>query len=86
MNYIIAVFHSRNETLNYTNLLRVNNIPCSIINTPKEAIKDCGISVKFLKEYFDLATNLLNQRRFMTFLGFFSIEFNNGRNYFIKIR
>lgn len=55
MNYIIAVFNSRSATLRFANTLQANHIPCAIINTPASLGRACGISVKFLSEFYDKA-------------------------------
>ena len=52
MNYVIAVFSSRSETLSFANFLRRQSIPNAIVSTPKEAGRSCGLSVKFSYEYF----------------------------------
>ena len=58
MNYCIAVFKSRSATLSFARLLRAHNIPCAIINTPNSIGRACGISVKFLSDFYDKARAL----------------------------
>ncbi len=83
--YLIAVFSSRNETLYFANMLRENKIFMSIINTPKEAGQACGISVKFYQQYFELAKQFLLNKPFRSFVGFFKINYINGREICVKI-
>lgn len=82
LNYTLAVFKTRYATLNFANLLKANNVPMAIINTPSSISRTCGISVKFLSAYFAkvqtlLGTNLSN------FAGFYSYtQTLNGVNIF----
>ena len=71
MNYCIAVFRSRSATLSFARLLRAHNIPCAIINTPNSIGRACGISVKFLNEYYIKARELVNANLAMSFSGFY---------------
>ena len=77
MNYTLAVFSSRYATLNFANLLRANRIPVAIINTPQSISRACGISVKFLTDYFSLVQSLLPQVALTNFVGFYSMVGNN---------
>lgn len=79
MQFIIAVFTSRNETLYFANLFRNNRIYVDIINTPKEAGQACGISVKFDERLLPIAKNLIRTRPFKAFYGFFRVT-NIGNN------
>lgn len=84
MNYVIAVFMSRTETLSYANLLRRMGIPASIISTPKEAGRTCGLSVKFSHDFFSYGKTALTQGRFRSFQGFFLERKIGGRDTIIK--
>ena len=74
MNYYIAVFKSRSATIGFANILRANNIPCAIINTPTSLDKSCGISVKFLADFFNKANALLPYRLKTVFDGFYPLS------------
>lgn len=79
MNYVIAVFSSRSESLSFANYLRRNGYPCMVVSTPKEAGRTCGLSVKFSYNYFNDVKNLVSRMRFSSFKGFF-IEQSIGGN------
>ena len=51
--YIIAIFKTRSYTYGFYNALKDSGIKCSIIDTPRQNFKSCGLSVKFL--YKDLS-------------------------------
>lgn len=70
MNYVVAVFRSRNESMKFMQQLQRYNIPCAIINTPKEANASCGVSVKFNEKYFGVANKLVRSDMFSSFLCF----------------
>ncbi len=71
MRYYYAVFSSRNETLSFAGYLRRLGIPCSVSSTPKSAGRACGISVRFLKDYFDIVSKNFPTRGYHSFKGFF---------------
>lgn len=71
MNFVIAVFGSRSETLSYANMLRKNGIGVVIVQTPKQAGRTCGISAKFMYKDFQLAKMILSKSYFTSFQGFF---------------
>ncbi len=80
MNYIIASFSSRNETLSFARLLNRNGINSGIINTPSQISgKSCSISVKFQSNALALAQKLVNQSYFQSFHGFYIVYYQNGR-------
>ena len=80
MNYTLAIFKSRFATLNFANLLRSQNVPVAVINTPQSLSRACGISVKFLTDFYPLAQQLLIVNGLQgNFVGFFAITNNNGR-------
>lgn len=85
MNYIIAIFRSRYATLNFSNLLRANNIPVAIINTPQSINRTCGISVKFLSDYFGKVQTLLSRIDLRSFDGFYSLTVRGGKPNLIKL-
>ncbi|MGN1201479.1 MAG: DUF3343 domain-containing protein [Candidatus Caccovivens sp.] len=80
MNYTLAIFRTRFATLNFANLLRANNVPVAIINTPPSIGSVCGISVKFLSDYFSKVQTLLTKSMaFSNFVGFYAFSKNDGR-------
>ncbi len=85
MRYYIAVFKSRSQVMNFANLLRANNIPCAIVNTPSNLGKTCGLSVKFLEDYFARVQNILRRNNFRSFEGFYEITNNYYGNNVKKI-
>lgn len=78
MKYTLAVFKSRSATLNFANLLRSNNVPVAIINTPQSIGSVCGISVKFLSDFNQKVQMLLRQNCINNFVGFYSLNERNG--------
>lgn len=82
MNYTLAVFKTRYATLNFANLLKANNIPVAIINTPSTISRACGISVKFLSAYFGKVQSLISPNM-QNFAGFYAYTQSiNGVNIF----
>lgn len=86
LNYIIAVFKTRFSTLNFANTLKGFGVPVAVINTPKSLGQACGISVKFLSDFFSVAQNVLTKTKLVrNFDGFYSLSFSNGREQIFKL-
>lgn len=79
MNYTLAVFKSRYATLNFANLLRSNNIPVAIINTPRSLGSVCGISAKFLSDFNAKVEIIMAHNKTSNFVGFYSYNEQFGR-------
>lgn len=80
MNYILASFNSRNETMAFARLLKNNGIFAGIINTPSQLSgQTCSISVKIQPNALAIAQRLVNQSYFSTFKGFYLAYYQNGR-------
>lgn len=85
MSYLIASFASRNETLTYAKLLKNNGLQASIINTPAGVSQGCTISVRLPYNTLAFAQRMLNLGRFTSFLGFFTLFYQNGREVISRI-
>jgi hypothetical protein len=83
MNYVIAVFSSRSESLTYSNLLKKSGVENFVVQTPKEAGRTCGLSVKFNHDYFEYAKKVLSSYRFVSFQGFY-IPNNQQNSHFVR--
>lgn len=84
MNYTLAVFQTRFSTLSFANLLKRNNIPLAVINTPYGLQQTCGISIKILSEYFAIVQNILRSSSAAEyFYGFFEYVYD-GRRWNLK--
>lgn len=79
MEYYIAVFRARSETMNFASILKSYGVFATVINTPRVVNVSCGISVKFNVKDLDVAKTVLSRRRFDTFGGVYLI-FQNGMN------
>ena len=86
LNYILAVFKTRFSTLNFANSLKSFGVPVAVINTPRSLGQACGISVKFLSDFFSVAQNVLTKTGLVrNFEGFYSLSFSNGREQIFKL-
>lgn len=70
MNYIIAVFNSRSQTMLFYNKLKAKKVACSIINNPKVTNITCGICVKFYATNLNEARAIINNNT-SGFAGFY---------------
>ena len=84
MDYVIAVFSSRSESLSFSNLLKRMGVANMVVQTPKEAGKTCGLSVRFAHEFFSYAKQALASYRFATFQGFYIPNNNGGQRGFVR--
>jgi hypothetical protein len=71
MEYCLAVFRSRSQAFLFKNLLSSYGVNASVISTPRSISVSCGLCVKFLKQYIQTAQDILQRRKFDTFVGFF---------------
>lgn len=78
MSYILAVFNTRSETLYFANILKSQGLVVSVSNTPRSVGQGCSICVKFLPSALPMARNVLTQKTFQGFLGFFSVVTRGG--------
>lgn len=69
MEYVIAVYRSRNVSMRAYNYLTNNGVTCALISTPRAANVGCGLSVKFAVQLLPRVRNTLSQGE--TFVGFF---------------
>lgn len=74
MEYALAVFRARNETITFANLLRSYGVPVMIISTPRQINVSCGISVRFGFENLEQAKQIMSRRRFDSFGGFYLVK------------
>jgi len=84
MNYVIAVFLSRSETLSFVNALRNMGISAIVVQTPKEAGRTCGLSAKFSYENFSEVKIFISRMRFMSFQGFYLQQNDCGQTSVIR--
>ena len=79
MDYALAVFRARNETITFANLLKSYGVNVMIVTTPRQINVSCGISVRFSYNDLETAKNLLSRRRFDSFGGFYLVK-QSGAN------
>jgi len=72
MEYVIAVYRSRNVSMRAYNFLIGNGVTCALISTPRAANVGCGLSVKFPKHIFPNIRQTLSQGE--TFVGFYLVR------------
>lgn len=84
MEYLIATFRARTETINFANILRSYGVNVMIISTPRQINVSCGISVKFNPAYENRAKEILSRRKFDSFGGLYLAKQMGGRLTFIK--
>ncbi len=72
MNYVIAVYRSRNASMRVYNFLISNGVTCALVSTPRSARVGCGLSVKFSRDILPKVRNALQSVE--TFVGFFFVQ------------
>lgn len=72
MEYVIAVYRSRNMSMRAYNYLLSKGVTCALISTPRAANVGCGLSVKFAKNVLPGVRSALAQGE--TFAGFFLVK------------
>lgn len=74
MNYLVVVFNSRNDTMQFYNIIKKYNTYCSIVNTPRLLTRSCGISVKIATGSVELAKNIISSSKFDSFKGIYQLS------------
>jgi len=69
MEYVVAIYRSRNVTISAYNYLLGRGVTCALISTPRAANVGCGLSVKFGKDVLPSVRGTLSQGE--TFVGFY---------------
>ena len=72
MEYIIAVYRSRNVSMRVYNFLSQQGVTCALVSTPRNANVGCGLSVKFSKSALPAVHGVLSSAE--TFVGFFLVK------------
>lgn len=86
MNYVLAVFSVRTDTMQFYNLLSRAGINAVVVETPKALSVSCGISVKFSKSDFVKARNILTKAKIGSFVRFYAISGFLGQKTYSPIR
>lgn len=86
MDYILAVFSVRSDTMQFFNLISRAGVNAVIIETPKALRVSCGISVKFAKKDFSKAKNILASARTSSFVRFYAVTGYFGQKTYTPIR
>lgn len=85
MTEILAVFRSRSQAVDCNSRLRLNGIPSTLINTPKEANIGCGLSVKLPQNALPRAKGVILNARYSAFYGFYSMKNTYGKTFLGRI-
>lgn len=83
MTYLLAIFRNRTDTISCYKILQSYRINCTIINTPKQALVACGISVKLSLTDYNRALDIFKRRKFNSFVGFYKV-YENGSTYIVN--
>lgn len=79
---IIAVFGSRTHTMQFAKCMKMAGFSAFVVNTPREIMSSCGVSVKFSSRAISVARRCLTTGRLVTFKGFYQkILFGNSTRY-----
>ena len=74
----MAAFRSRSQTMRLFQAAKNDGIPCSVIDTPREAGAGCGISMRYCPENHRAVKNLYSCGDYNSFIGFFKMEKSPG--------
>ena len=71
--FYLAVFKSRNHTINFYHELRAHRIKCETVNTPRKLSLGCGLSVKFAASDINRVIPLLRSLNLYSYAGMLSV-------------
>ncbi len=78
--YLFA-FRSRTQSMKLYDAFRTGDVPCEIINTPREVSASCGLSVSVPDEEFERAYGIYRYYRPQTEIGVFYRDAGGYRRY-----
>ena len=85
MKYLIISFQSKNNLMQFNQLLHSRNINTRIINTPHKISSSCSLSIKTDLSFLSIIESLLKQISLGGFLGLYSVNEFNGFSQVVKI-
>lgn len=71
MEYVIVVFRSRTQVLNFKKIFESNGINAQIVSTPRRLNIGCGLSLKVLNRDYYKAKELLDVYKPQGFVGIY---------------
>ena len=71
--YAVVSFRSRNDAYSFFNILISQGIPSKIIDTPKEILSSCSLSLQFDTAYMDKVRLIESRIKYASFVGFFRV-------------
>lgn len=80
MEYILAVFSLRTDTISFNSFLNRNKVASSVVETPKSASASCGVSVKFSAKDLPVVRRLLPLSGTTSFVRFYRVSGFYGRS------
>lgn len=83
MEYVLAVYRSRNVSIKAYNFLIANGATCALVSTPRAAGVGCGLSVKMSKRDFERFAGALGKGE--TFAGFFLYRITNSSGTLVRL-
>ena len=72
MEFVIAVYRSRNVSMSVYNFLTSQGVTAALVSTPRSANVGCGLSVKFNKSALPAVRAVLSRGE--TFVGFYLVK------------
>jgi len=82
----IAAFRSRQQVINFQEILKRKGIRATIISTPREVTIGCGLSVRFDIKDMDKVIQEYKWSRPSTLIGFYKIERRGSHSIISPIR
>lgn len=77
--YALAAFRSRQSVIRFDDALQQAGIATQIVTTPHAVSMGCGLSVRFSCERLKQAKDLWQRRPMENLIGFFKVEWMNGK-------
>lgn len=85
MKYIVVVFSSRSDTMQFYNIIKRYGLYCSVINTPRSLSASCGVSTKIDARLINQSMQIINTMHSTTFKGIFEVSILNKKEQIKRI-
>ena len=79
MKNAYILFRSRNELMNFKNILQSYGVYSSMVNAPKTIVSNCSLAVMINSNDIYTAQSILSRRNMSGFNGIYIVESNYGQ-------
>lgn len=74
MEYILIQFRSRSQSAEFATILQSYNVKAMLVNTPRQIVSSCSVSVRTDSAGLEKAKFILSRRKFDSYQGIYKVQ------------